>query len=247
MRFSIPTENIFSVQISSTWNDSEFVSEPKYVKTCKSVMFWIHVKSSLRATENAFLRLNIRNSNSKYNKKMVSLRVKEGWNSINVTDIVFKQNPNFETLPLNSTINENLTIECVSNCQIDFLMKNITMINRRFNDRLIFLDSFDNKKPLLSISKLDDEEKNTKSRQKRDSGRKVQENFNIEDLEKINKCENNLPNGNSECCLVSYYVSFASLKWSPWISAPAGFMANYCIGRCGTSSKIFLLYFCFVQ
>lgn len=45
-------------------------------------------------------------------------------------------------------------------------------------------------------------------------------------------CHNNYPDAERECCLVTYYVSFTSLKWASWIISPSGFVANYCSGKC---------------
>lgn len=56
-------------------------------------------------------------------------------------------------------------------------------------------------------------------------------------------CYNNYPDANRECCLITYFVNFNSLKWSSWILSPSGFVANYCSGKCNDAkSNLFTLF-----
>lgn len=105
------------------------------------------------------------------------------------------------------------------------------------------------KKPLLSLNVEEKEElatlaeigKASKQRAKRKTnghqeGNYPGGNFRAKGLDK-NKytpklCQSNYLNQDQECCLVTYYVSFNSLKWASWIISPSGFVANYCSGKC---------------
>jgi hypothetical protein len=66
-------------------------------------------------------------------------------------------------------------------------------------------------------------------------------NYRVSGIDKENYtpklCYNNYPDSNRECCLVTYFVNFNSLKWSSWILSPSGFVANYCSGKCNEAKS----------
>jgi hypothetical protein len=73
------------------------------------------------------------------------------------------------------------------------------------------------------------------------SGGLLANNYKVTGIDKENYtpklCYNNYPDSNRECCLITYFVNFNSLKWSSWILSPSGFVANYCSGKCNEAKS----------
>lgn len=115
------------------------------------------------------------------------------------------------------------------------------------SDIAVAIENRAGKKPLLSLNIEEKEEilsaaaseasrLASAKRAKRKTNGHQEGNYKAKGLDK-NKylpklCHNNYPDAERECCLVTYYVSFNSLKWASWIISPSGFVANYCSGKC---------------
>ena len=126
----------------------------------------------------------------------------------------------------------------------------------RVVDYHLLINNRPGKKPLLSINIYENEEVadsvsigKAKNRGKRKTNSHNNHNihsgnYRVNGIEKETYapklCYNNYPDANRECCLITYFVNFNSLKWSSWILSPSGFVANYCSGKCNDiKSKFF--------
>ena len=206
--------------------------------------------------------INITNSKNE-NGFIEYKNIKNGWNSIDITNLMMK---------IKNRINENnvttdvLIIKCNKECLIE-INNNNNNNTKSYRVPILFLNK--QQYPLLQFSRMFNENKTSKEKQiniqneqkvkkrdKRESrsmkmGDDYSENesvsYHVENESPIgaNLCKNNVGHPNQECCLVSHYVSFSALKWSNWVIAPAGYRANFCIGRCssskGTSISVILL------
>jgi len=212
-----------------------------------SVILWIFVRLS-NDPVNDQMELEIKNPNNM--KKLSHIQLKtltDGWNTINITKIFkFTDSMLFNA---DEVINLSFTLTCSSGCTIGYSDDEFLDINDNYMKNVILNNNM-GKKPLLYLDLEDhnvdhvDDLLNSKNSNKR-SKRKVNEQINFRaqgfdpDTYKPNYCQNNYPDANKECCLITYFVNFNSLKWSSWILSPNGFVANYCAGKCSDpKSKI---------
>lgn len=171
-----------------------------------------------------------------------------------------------------SSISLSLMIKCAKNCTIglskpteslgsnEYQSVDADLLASSFYQDDVTIGSRSPKKPLLSVSIYENrvmsggggseaggEAKNSKRVKRRVQN--LNQNYRAHGLDKdtytAKQCFNNYPDSNRECCLITYFVNFNSLKWSSWILSPSGFFANYCSGKChDIKSKLFafLLY-----
>ena len=189
--------------------------------------------------------------NQKVHTEVNSIR--NGWNSINISNLI-KQTTNNQ----NGSHLDVLIIKCNKECIIEIDRKTIIKPSKL---PILYLSKQYNQKPLLQINnevKIPIVNKKKAKRSVKDertakvsddnSENESASNYQTDADSTIgsNLCKNNVGHPNQECCLVSHYVSFNVLKWSNWVISPAGYRANYCIGRCttlkGTKQKSFFFF-----
>lgn len=193
------------------------------------------------------------------------------WTTIDLTPLFIF--PSIDASKLkHSTLNFTLLIRCATGCQrVEVMSKtdesddltttsdDESSLNKSGGDVVIVVENRAGKKPLLSLNIEEKEEilsaaaseasrLASSKRAKRKINGHQDGNYKVKGLDKSKYspklCHNNYPDAERECCLVTYYVSFTSLKWASWIISPSGFVANYCSGKCfdKTSIKSFVYF-----
>lgn len=223
-----------------------------------SIVLWLFMRTfTLVHGQNVKIQVQNLNTHTKKGNIVTFKHVLDGWNTVNITNI-FKFNTFDLPSEINNTINVSFLIKCLNKmCAMEYsntnefteMAQNIELNDDEFNQRdLLVLSNGASKKPLLSINIRDDLETSkpkTQQRVKRkvsySSGRGHNNHINYKAFgaENIspNHCSNNYPDPDKECCLITYFVNFHSLKWSSWILSPPGFIANYCSGKCNDAKS----------
>jgi hypothetical protein len=239
INFEVPLKNFYKMK------DANNV----YLRKLSSAVLWIFLRTHFEES-NEDIELNIESLNTKISITLDRSQLVEGWNTINLTNAF--QLPVMNQLADYSNKTQSLTISltCAPLCSIGYSSDDILDNQDRPNTKTLMLSNNLARKPLLALKIF--EEKGADLVQL-DRGnvrnkRKTQvHNLNINykaygiDRDNYNPrlCYNNYPDSNRECCLITYFVNFNSLKWSSWILHPPGFVANYCSGKCNDlKSKI---------
>lgn len=229
MTFKIPAGSLYSNSEEEIFNHDGQISS-KLFKKYSSISLWIYAKVSSNRDKIKAIRIR----NLETHKKIYFKNINDGWNTINLANLLEDDNLNNINL-LNTSFTYRFAMKCLKDCSIfSIKMQNDDI---KLNENEIYISSLENKKPLLSISQQDEKQIDLKTRYKRDKNNRFNE-FDLYEKEQVRRCEDNLPNPNKECCLVTHVVTFSQLKWSPWIISPASFPANYCIGRCTTKNYV---------
>jgi hypothetical protein len=233
VNFEIPLKNF----IKSTNNQ-------KTLRRIASVALWLYVRTDFESDDSENF-IQIENSHM----KSILLDLKtftDGWNIVNITNIFRLPTFNLQD-DLQTTKLVKFTIKCTKECSVG-ISNNELMITDENDFKSLIISNSIARKPLLSInvqeeSLIDknDEFFNSNSNLIRNKRKASHHNRNsmsykANGIERENYtpklCYNNYPDSNRECCLITYFVNFNSLKWSSWILSPSGFVANYCSGKC---------------
>ena len=216
-----------------------------------SAVLWVYVKLPNHVSDEKQLRIKVEGSNlSKKSIRFHLKSLKHEWNKIKITKIFELMQPDSGEL-INGTLSLKVEIKCFENCVIGYSNNNQES-NYVLNEEDLLdmiIDTSILKKPMLSINILEnkntnfiDENGHQKNNHLR-SKRKVHQNHRSHNIDPNNYspklCYNNYPDSDRECCLITYFVNFNSLKWSSWILSPNGFVANYCSGKCNELKSIF--------
>ena len=187
----------------------------KQIKTHLSVYLWVNVGFHGDINNNITkLSFKIQVENLGTDSKILTF-VKNGWNSIDITDLF---NPK---ILINDKIFDTLAINCIDNCSLELKHYKNYSFNKT-GTSFLCLNINDNQKPLLQLKSFD---------RKRLKRSKIVSKTEIKNLSLIHECSTKQFNS-TKCCLISYIIDFASLKLSPWIIHPSVFSANYCFGSC---------------
>lgn len=219
-----------------------------------SVVFWIYAKLSNQISDEKQLRIKVEGSNlSKKSIKFHLKSLKHEWNKIKVTKI-FELIKIDYTEFINKTINFKVEMKCFDECLIGY-SNNHKETNYVLNEENIFdmvIDTSISRKPMLSINILENKNEDLTENVSKNNNhirnkRKAYQNHRSHNIDPENYspklCYNNYPDSDRECCLITYFVNFNSLKWSSWILSPNGFLANYCSGKCNElKSNYFALF-----
>ena len=206
------------------------------IRKVNKVILWLFIRSSTEdSSEN--IRLEFQNLN-KANKNLIidQNKLVDGWNTINISGL-FNLPEIGQLHEINSTIKVLLSIKCLDSCLIGFSTDDL-MVNDPNAFKNVLVSNSATRKPMLSISITEEMIEiplNIKS--SRNKRQKQSHNFLSPHMQRGGSnlpkfCANNYPDSNKECCLITYYVNFNSLRWGSWIINPSGFLANYCSGRC---------------
>jgi hypothetical protein len=216
-----------------------------------SAVFWIHVKLSSQISEEKQLRIRVEGSSlSRKSIKFHLKSLKHEWNKIKITKIFDLTALNSHDFNENKTLNFKVEIKCFDNCLIGYSDNNVET-NYVLNEEKIFdmvVDTSISRKPMLSINILENKNGDLNDNSQPPSTshirnkRRAYQNHRSSNIDPENYspklCYNNYPDSDRECCLITYFVNFNSLKWSSWILSPNGFVANYCSGKCNELKSI---------
>ena len=207
------------------------------------VILWLFVRSSMdESTEN--IRLDFQSvSGPTKNLVIDQNKLVDGWNTINITGLF--NLPELGRLhENNNTIKVQLSIKCIGSCSIGASSDDL-LVNDENSFKNLLVSNSVSRKPLLSVTITDDMIEIPLNLKPGRNKRKTSEGYGSpgHHLARPPKlCANNYPDSNKECCLITYYVNFNSLRWGSWIINPTGFLANYCSGRCNEKkSKLYPL------
>ena len=249
INFEIPLKNYFKT-----------IKENVYARKLNSVVLWLYLRPDYNQDllNNQNMELRIENLNTKQLKILDRSQLIDGWNTINMTHMFNLESMNNDKMTTefsNKTQSLTIKLECFPLCTIGFSDDEYTENSDSIS---ILLNNSPARKPLLSIKIYEDisndmlplngkiSDVNTRNK------RKVMHhnqniNYKANGIERDNYnprlCYNNYPDSNRECCLITYFVNFNSLKWSSWILHPPGFVANYCSGKCNDLKSKQLLFF----
>ena len=206
------------------------------IRKVNKVILWLFVRSfAVDSAENISLEFQNLNG-ARRNLFIDQNKLVDGWNTVKITDL-FNLPELGKLHEINSTIKVLLSIKCLDSCFIGISTDDL-MVNdeNAFNNLLV--SNSKARKPMLSIS-ITEEMIEIPLNIKSNKYKRQKQNHNFlpshmqrggSNLHKF--CANNYPDSNKECCLITYYVNFNSLRWGSWIINPSGFLANYCSGRC---------------
>ena len=213
-----------------------------------SVYLWLNfnvkdIWTNSKRKSNRLIPTAINITNMKQTPLIEHTNVKNGWNTIDITELIKNMKNQNETGYV-------LVVKCNKDCLIE-IDNNIayrtnvlpTLYLNKQQYPLLQLNIEDKKSSSKHVSiKRENHHRLNKRSRRDDRTFKIGDdnseneaiNYHIES-ESPNLCKNNIGHPNQECCLVSHYVSFSALKWSNWVIAPTGYRANFCIGRCSTA------------
>jgi predicted DNA-binding protein (MmcQ/YjbR family) len=213
-----------------------------------SVYLWLNfnikdVWTNSKRKSNRLISTSINITNTKQNSLIEYNNVKNGWNTIDITELIMKMmNENEKRDIIVLKCNKECLIEIDNNTSYRTNALPTLYLNKQ-QYPLLQLNNGDKKSSSKHLNIKRDNHHHVNIRSKRDErlnkiGDDNSENEAISnhiESESPNLCKNNIGHPNQECCLVSHYVSFSALKWSNWVIAPAGYRANFCIGRCSSA------------
>lgn len=238
-----------------------FVNRDMSLRHTKSADLWIYMKSSSNVDLLNNLNIQLINFNHPDRNKIVRFQsLVDGWNTIDITSLI--QVPNLDMSKEENralSMNFTLVVKCLGECNIDFksLVEQMddvltnddqTTTTNNAAEKIIIVNYAPGKKPLVSLNIEEKEEivspMSNGKRAKRKVHGHTQSSYKVSGLDRDEYqpkyCQNNYPDADRECCLITYFVNFNSLKWSSWILSPAGFVANYCSGKCNDIRSIHL-------
>lgn len=211
------------------------------MRRLSSVTLWIFLRTQLDEANENQIELKIQSLNSKTSITLDKSQLVDGWNTVNVTYLFQLPTMNAMTDYSNKTQSLTISLDCGPFCTIGYSIDDL-MENLESNFRTLLLSNSPARKPLISIKILEERDGDLLHFDKtiRNKRKTFNHNPNINykaygiDRDNYNPrlCYNNYPDSNRECCLITYFVNFNSLKWSSWILHPPGFVANYCSGKC---------------
>lgn len=213
------------------------------MRKLNTVVLWIFIRTQFDESNESPVVLNIQNLKTKASVSLDRSQLVDGWNTVNLTHMFHLPAINSMTdYSSNKTHQLTLSLDCAPYCSLGYSNDDL-MENYEYNFKTILLSNSAARKPLLSIKILEDKGADLIQFDKsnvRNKRKTFHHNQNINykaygiDRDNYNPrlCYNNYPDSNRECCLITYFVNFNSLKWSSWILHPPGFVANYCSGKC---------------
>jgi hypothetical protein len=211
-------------------------------KQSQNFILWILVDTYQQKMVNSTFKL------LHHDEKTIIALLKNGWNSIDLTDL-------FNSIKfLNETNFDGLILECENEFRFELLndtyskktlkngLKTLTISVNPSEKPLIQLNSKGGKilkKSKRSTQLLKNKRSNNRFRDKISSHlfkNKRSNNIFESRTNSFNTyrklCKNNQIDPRNKCCLMSYKVDFSALKLTEWIISPLAFSANYCFGLC---------------
>jgi hypothetical protein len=231
INFEIPMKNFIKEHNKGLFSERKLTS----------VLLWIYLRTTTTTSQK--LRLQIQNVNqTKSKNSIINIKyLNDGWNTINITNIFRLPHLNLNS-DINNSFNVSLLLKCSKGCSIGYSNYDLFSFDDNINNDII-IDNYSSRKPILSVNVNDEDftPNSRKTRSKRKANHHIK-NYKAHGIDKDNYnpklCLNNYPDPDRECCLITYYVNFNTLKWSSWIISPTGFVANYCAGKCNELPSI---------
>lgn len=222
-----------------------------------SAVLWIYIRISDQIT-NDNIKIQIQNFNLP--KKSTSFYLKslnDGWNTINITNVFRLPSISPIKASLNEKLNFTIIVKCLKNCSIGYVNEEVYEIEDDEGSKDILISNHVSKKPLLTVNIQEDEnvsdllangvnaDRSLRTKRRANNNNHHAGNYKAHGIEanyNPKLCYNNYPDADRECCLITYFVNFNSLKWSSWILSPSGFVANYCSGKCNDLKSKFIFF-----
>lgn len=242
INFEVPLKNFYKTK------DANNV----YVRKLNSAVLWLFLRTHFEES-NEDIELIIESLNTKTSITLERSQLSEGWNTINLTNAFHLPEINQVTDYANKTQSLTISLTCAPFCTIGFSGDELTDSQSEADDlKTLVVSNSLARKPLLSLKILEEKgaeliqlDRGNVRNKRKSNPHNPNINYKAYGIDRDNYnprlCYNNYPDSTRECCLITYFVNFNSLKWSSWILHPPGFVANYCSGKCNDlkSKQIF--------